>query len=171
VAAAVAALAVILAIWIVRVGVHVAGGNAGSSANAFADSSRALGIAALVLAAAALPVGLLVGRRLVRGARARWLRAFHRSLALWCLTAIALHVLTLAGATTLGPSVVRLLVPFVWPYRTLATGLGVLAAWATAALGMSYYLRRVIGPRRWRIAHRFIVLGLLLGVLHTIGGG
>jgi DMSO/TMAO reductase YedYZ heme-binding membrane subunit len=37
-------------------------------------------------------------------------------------------------------------------------------------LGLAYYGRRRIGARRWRIAHRFVVVGRLLGVLHTIGG-
>lgn len=166
-----AALAVLLVLWIVRVGIPVAGGGAGPASNVFADSSRALGIAALVLAAAALPLGLVVGRRIVRGRRAGWLRAFHRALALWCLAAIGLHVVALAGATTLDPSVARLLVPFVWPYHTVATGLGVLGTWAIVALGPSWYLRRRIGERRWRIAHRLVAVGVVLGVLHTIGGG
>lgn len=170
-AAAAAALAVMLVLWIVRVGRRVASADAGPGANVFADSSRALGIAALVLAVALLPVGLIVGRRLVHGARARWLRAFHRALALWCLAAIGLHVVLLAGATTLGPSFARLFVPFAWRYRPLATGVGVLGAWVIVALGPSWYLRGWIGNRRWRIAHRFVVVGVVLGVLHTIGGG
>lgn len=165
--AALAALAVILVLWIVRVGIPLAGGSAGPPSSVFADSSRALGIAALVLAAAALPLGLAFGRRIVSGRRAGWLRAFHRALALWCLGAIVLHVLALAGATSLA----GLLVPFAWHYRTVATGLGVVGAWVIVALGPSWYLRRRIGDRRWRIAHRLIAAGVVLGILHTIGGG
>lgn len=170
-AAALAGLAVILVLWVARVGIPVVGGRAGSASNAFADSSRALGIAALVLAVAALPIGLIVGRRMVHGWRAGWLRDFHRALALWSLAAIVLHVLLLSGATTLAPSLARLLVPFVWPYRATATGLGVLGAWIIVALGPSWYQRRRIGAGRWRIAHRFVAVGIALGVLHTIGGG
>jgi hypothetical protein len=65
--AALASIAVIVALWVVRVGIHLPGGHAGSTSRVFADSSRALGIAALVLAGAALPVGLTVGRRMIRG--------------------------------------------------------------------------------------------------------
>jgi predicted ferric reductase len=169
---ALGSVAVMAGLWIVRVGIHLPGGyDGGSASSVFADSSRALGIAALVLACVALPVGLTVGRRLVRGGRGTQARSLHRALALWALAAIGLHVLALTGATALGPSVVGLLVPFAWHYRTLATGLGVLGAWVTAALGLSYYLRRHIGARRWRIAHRFVAVGLVLGILHTIGGG
>ncbi len=169
--AALAALAVIIVVWIVRVGIHVAGGDAGPASSVFADSSRALGIAALVLAGATLPIGLIVGRRIVLGCRAGWLRDVHRALSLWCLAAIGLHVLALAGATKLGPSVARLLVPFVWHYRTTPTALGVLGAWVIVVLGPSWYLRRRIGERRWRIAHRCVAVGVVLGILHTVGGG
>jgi hypothetical protein len=34
-----------------------------------------------------------------------------------------------------------------------------------------HYLRGRIGERRWRVAHRFIALGLLLGIPHTVGAG
>jgi methionine sulfoxide reductase heme-binding subunit len=169
--AALASVAVIVGLWVVRVGIHLPGGYDGSTSSVFADSSRALGIAALVLAGAALPIGLAVGRRMVHGGRAAQVRALHRALALWALAAIGLHVLALVGATALGPSVVRLLVPFAWPYRTVATGLGVLAAWVIVALGLSYYQRRRIGARRWRIAHRFVVVGLALAIALTVGGG
>jgi sulfoxide reductase heme-binding subunit YedZ len=164
-------MAVIVAVWTVRVGIHLPGRHGGASATVFADSSRALGIAALMIACAALPIGLIVGRRLTPARGRAEIRDLHRTVALWVLAAIALHLLALIGARTLHPSVIRLAVPFAWPYRTVATGLGVLGTWVIAALGPSYYLRRRIGERRWRIAHRFIGLGLLLGILHTIGGG
>ncbi len=32
-------------------------------------------------------------------------------------------------------------------------------------------LRREIGESRWRIAHRLIAVGLVLGILHTVGRG
>jgi sulfoxide reductase heme-binding subunit YedZ len=169
--AAVAALVVILGLWLLRVGIHLHESPPAPASSLFADSSRAFGIAALVIGVGVLPVGLLVGRRVVRGHRAARLRTLHRSLALWCLGALALHVTALAGATALHPSIVRLVVPFAWRYHALATALGVLGAWVVAVLGLSYYQRRRIGVGRWRVAHRLIVLGLVLGVVHTIGGG
>jgi len=126
--------------------------------------------AAIVLAGAALPVGVAVGRYLV-DRHAREARALHRALALWALVATGLHMVTLLGATELEPSVPRLLVPFAWPHKTVMTGLGVLATWVIAVLGLSYYQRHRIGQGRWRVAHRFIVVGLTLATIHVIGGG
>jgi sulfoxide reductase heme-binding subunit YedZ len=172
VVAAVLAAALLAGVWVVRVGIHLPGGHAGSSAAVLSQSSRALGITALVLACATLPLGLVVGRRLFfTGARRVELRAAHRVVALGALAATALHLATLFAASSLAPSVADLFVPFVWRYRTIGTALGVLAMWVLVALGLSYYARRRVGAARWRVAHRFIAIGLALALVHTIAGG
>jgi DMSO/TMAO reductase YedYZ heme-binding membrane subunit len=40
-----------------------------------------------------------------------------------------------------------------------------------AALGLSFYVRRRIGPRLWRKAHRATIVVYLLAVVHTLGAG
>jgi predicted ferric reductase len=87
------------------------------------------------------------------------------------LVVIALHVVTLLGATALAPSFERLLVPWVWPYRRTVTALGVLSVYVLALLGPTYYARRTLGWQRWRIAHRFIAAGVALAILHVELGG
>ena len=139
--------------------------------NTWTAVSRSLGLAALLLAAATLPVGLAFGRRLVAADRRGEIRAVHMTLSLSALTVTALHVATLMGATQLAPDVGRLLVPTVWPYRKTATALGVISVYVLVLLGPTYYTRRALGPRRWRIAHRFIAVGLVLAILHVVGGG
>ena len=56
-------------------------------------------------------------------------------------------------------------------YRPLYTGLGMVAAYLAALLGLSFYVRRRIGTRLWRKLHRATVLVWVLGVVHTIGAG
>ena len=56
-------------------------------------------------------------------------------------------------------------------YRPLFTGLGILAGYLAAALGLSFYVRRRIGARRWRSLHRLTILVYVLGVVHTLGAG
>jgi methionine sulfoxide reductase heme-binding subunit len=139
--------------------------------NTWTAVSRSLGLAALILVAVTLPVGLLFGRRLVSLNRRAEVRAMHMTLSLSALAVIALHVLTLLGASALGPRIDRLLIPWLWPYHRTATALGVLSIYVLALLGPTYYARRTLGLQRWRIAHRFIAAGLALAVLHVIGGG
>jgi methionine sulfoxide reductase heme-binding subunit len=166
-AGAVAALA--LAVWAVRVGPHV---TSSTSGRVFTDTSRSLGIAALVVLCGALPLGLVVGRPWLRIPRVtRQVRAFHQALGLSGLALLVAHVVALLGAGSLRPTVVRLVVPFAWHYRSLTTTLGVVGAWMVLVLGPSYFARRRLGVRRWRVVHPFITVGLLLGILHTVGGG
>ena len=56
-------------------------------------------------------------------------------------------------------------------YRPEFTGLGILAGWTIAILGPSFYLRRRIGPRRWRQIHRWTIAGWALAVVHALGAG
>ena len=56
-------------------------------------------------------------------------------------------------------------------YRPLFSGLGVVAAYLAALLGLSFYARRRIGARLWRRAHRATVLVYVLGVVHAVGAG
>ncbi len=127
--------------------------------------SRSLGLAALVFVAPTLPAGLLFGRQLVAADRRREVRALHMTLSLSALTVTALHSVTLLGATALGPDVARLLVSTLWPYQHTVTALGVMSVYVLVLLGPTYYARRTLGLRRWRIAHRFIAVGLALAIL------
>jgi hypothetical protein len=79
--------------------------------NTWTAVSRSLGIAALPILAATLPVGLLFGRRLVARNRRADVRIVHMTLSLSGLAVAVLHVVTLPGATRLAPDVARLLVP------------------------------------------------------------
>jgi sulfoxide reductase heme-binding subunit YedZ len=56
-------------------------------------------------------------------------------------------------------------------YRPLATGVGILAGYLAAALGLSYYVRRRIGPRLWRKLHRLTVVVYVMGVAHALTAG
>jgi predicted ferric reductase len=139
--------------------------------NTWTAVSRSLGLAALILVAGTLAIGLLFGRHLVSANRRAAIRAMHMTISLSALTVIALHILTLLGASALGARLDRLLIPWLWPYRRTATALGVLSIYVLALLGPTYYARRAIGMQRWRVAHRFIASGLALAILHVVGGG
>ena len=56
-------------------------------------------------------------------------------------------------------------------YRPVATGLGVVAAYAAALLGLSFYVRTRIGPRLWRRLHRLTIVVYALAVLHALLAG
>ena len=61
--------------------------------------------------------------------------------------------------------------PFTGGYRLVCTGIWIIAGWALAVLGLSYYARRWVGQSCWRSLHRFTALFWVLGIIHSIGSG
>jgi sulfoxide reductase heme-binding subunit YedZ len=78
---------------------------------------------------------------------------------------------TLLGDSWLNPGPGGIALPFTMAYRPLWTGSGIIAGWLAALLGLTFYLRRWIGARLWRRAHRLTVVGFGLAIAHTIGAG
>jgi sulfoxide reductase heme-binding subunit YedZ len=141
-----------------------------TSPHLFWLASRAAGIAALVLSSVSVSVGLLMGGRLMK-ARGPDLRSTHEALSLATIAALLVHGLTLIGDSYLHPTLADVALPFVGGYKSLWTTAGILAFWAMAILGLSYYARSKIGVQRWRRLHRFTALAWLLGLVHSLGEG
>jgi sulfoxide reductase heme-binding subunit YedZ len=133
-------------------------------------TSRAAGGAALILASAAVAVGLMMGSRR-QSSNKRDLRAVHEALSLTTLAMVVLHGVSLLGDSYLNPGITGIAIPFVGFYRPLWTGLGIIAGYGLAALGLSYYLRDRIGAPRWRRLHRLTAAFWVMAIIHTIGAG
>jgi sulfoxide reductase heme-binding subunit YedZ len=133
-------------------------------------TSRAAGGAALLLSGAAVAVGLMMSAKRANSNK-RDLRAIHEALSLTTLAMVALHGLALLGDSYLNPGLTGITIPFVAFYRPVWTGLGIVAGYGLAALGLTYYARDRIGAARWRKLHRFTALFWVLAIVHTIGAG
>ena len=135
-------------------------------------ASRASGLVAFALITVSVGIGLaMAGKVMRRPGLAKKLVRIHEHTALAGLIAIGVHVATLLGDSWLNPGVAGVTVPFAMGYKTVFTGLGVIAAYLAAALGLSYYVRKRIGPRLWRKAHRATVVVYVLGLVHALGAG
>jgi sulfoxide reductase heme-binding subunit YedZ len=135
-------------------------------------ASRASGLVALVLVTTSVGIGLtMAGKVMRRPGLSRKLMAIHEHTAVAGIVAIAVHGITLLGDPWLNPGVGGIAVPFAMGFRPLFTGLGIVAGYLAALLGLSYYFRRRIGARLWRKAHRATVVVYLLGLVHAFGAG
>jgi sulfoxide reductase heme-binding subunit YedZ len=135
-------------------------------------ASRASGLVALVLVTVSVAIGLAMAGKVLRvPGLSRKLMAIHEQTALAGLIAIAVHAITLIGDPFLDPGVAGVAVPFVLGFETVFTGLGVIAAYLAALLGLSFYFRRRIGAKLWRKAHRATVLVWALALVHALGAG
>jgi methionine sulfoxide reductase heme-binding subunit len=133
-------------------------------------TSRAAGGAALILASASVGAGLMMSARRPAASK-RDLRPIHEALSLTTLAMVALHGLALLGDSFMRPGLAGIAVPFVGAYRPLWTGIGIVAGYGLAALGLTYYLRDRIGAARWRRLHRLTAVFWIAAIVHTIGAG
>jgi methionine sulfoxide reductase heme-binding subunit len=133
-------------------------------------TSRAAGLAALLLSSAAVGVGVTMGGRLVKKGGPSF-RVTHEALSLATMVAIVVHGASLLGDNFMHPSVADVTVPFASGYKEPWMALGIVAGWSMIALGLSYYLRARIGVARWKVLHRFTALAWVLGLAHSLGEG
>jgi sulfoxide reductase heme-binding subunit YedZ len=132
--------------------------------------ARSAGLVAFSLAAASVIVGLSMSNSMQRRRYAAS-KDLHEQLALGAMVALAVHGLLLLADRWLRPGLLGVLVPFAAPYRPFWTGLGVIAAYLVAFLGLTYYARGLIGARRWRKLHRFTPVIYVLAAAHMLGAG
>ena len=134
--------------------------------------ARASGMLAYLLAAASVLFGMAIttqsGSKLLGKAN---VADTHRALSLLSIVAIGAHTLFLAldSYAKFGPA--DLFVPFFTWYRTLWTGLGIIAAYLAIAVYASFYLRSLIGYKAWRAFHYASFGVFVLGTFHGLFAG
>jgi sulfoxide reductase heme-binding subunit YedZ len=135
-------------------------------------ASRALGIVAMAMLGISVALGLAMSGRLARrpGMPAK-VKHFHEASTLVTLGLIAGHAGLLMFDSYLRPGLAGITLPFAMSYRPLFTGIGIIAGWLAAILGLSFYARKWIGAKTWRKMHRFTIVVYLLALGHVVGSG
>jgi len=134
--------------------------------------TRAAGFVAYLLLFTSLVFGLLMTSDLT----GRWYRRFqaydvHRFLSILTLGFVVFHVLIVLPDRYIGFSIVELLVPLASPYRPEFMALGILALALLLLIIGSFYARRLVGYRTWRMLH-YITFALFISAMaHGIGAG
>ena len=134
--------------------------------------SRGSGLALLVAFSAVVVLG--VAARLGSAPR-RWTTLatgeLHRTLALFCVAFLGLHVLTaiLDRYVTIGWAAA--VVPFASRYRMLAIGLGALAVDSAGAVLITSLARQRLGYRAWRAVHWLAYLASQAAFAHAVTAG
>lgn len=134
--------------------------------------SRSSAIVAFALVTASVFLGLTMASKPVRRPGfAKTMRSLHEQTALAALVAIGIHVVAVFADPWLKPGVAGVAIPFVLSLNRFWNGIGVIAAYLAFLLGLSFYLRKHIGARLWRQAHRATIVVYLLGLFHALGAG
>ncbi|MFY9614476.1 MAG: iron reductase [Candidatus Dormiibacterota bacterium] len=134
--------------------------------------ARASGFVSLLLLAATVALGLVLAMRWRSTLFPSFLsEGLHRYLTTVVYVFLAIHVLTLWLDPFAKFSLADVLVPFVSSYRTFWMGLGICAMEVSLALGLSIYIRPLIGYRAWRGLHYGTYATFPVALLHGLFTG
>jgi predicted ferric reductase len=134
--------------------------------------SRVSGLIAFTALTGSVMLGLLISSR----RSPRWLPKvglfeMHQFLAVLGLSLVGVHAAALLFDDAFHFAVTDLLLPFAAPYRPGWLAAGIVAAWLSAAIAASFWLKKWIGQRSWRLLHSGSFLAYVLALLHGIGAG
>jgi sulfoxide reductase heme-binding subunit YedZ len=116
--------------------------------------------------------GLLLSTRLLDAIAHRPISfALHQDLAAFGLGLAGIHGALLGLDRTIHFSLLDLAVPFASPYQPIWVGVGQLAFYLTLAVVLSFYARRRIGQRRWRLLHYATFLVFAGATVHGVAAG
>lgn len=145
----------------------------GAAPKVFWHLARAAAFVSMGLLWASMMVGVGISNKAARlwpGAPAAF--ALHEYLSLLGLAFAGFHGLILLGDRYSNFSLLQLLVPFATlGYRPLWVGLGQLGFYAWAILVGSFYVRRHIGQKTWRLLHYISFLAYLSALVHALASG
>lgn len=133
---------------------------------------RGSGIAAFAALSAATIWGLLVSSKLLgKLVKAKPLTWFHESLGIAALLATVVHVVVLSIHDYLEFTWAEILVPGLSDWRRGAITFGVVSGYGLVIVVGSFYVKKHIGQKTWRLVH-FTSLGVFLAALiHGVAAG
>ncbi len=95
----------------------------------------------------------------------------HEFLSLLAIGFVVLHVVVLLGDRYLPFSLAEILIPFVAPYRPLWVGVGIIAFYLTLLVSVTFYIRRWIGIKTFRVIHVASFFSFFGAALHGLLSG
>jgi predicted ferric reductase len=96
---------------------------------------------------------------------------FHEYLSLLAIGFVILHVSVLLFDQFLPFTLAQIFIPFLSTYRPLWVGLGVIGAYLSLLVTITFYLRKRIGQKKFKAIHTLSIAGYLGVVLHAFFAG
>ena len=134
--------------------------------------SRAAGLTSFAVLSASVILGLLLSTK----NNPKWLKKplvfeMHQFLSVLALVLVAVHVAALVFDPQGTFTPLELLVPFAGAYQRFWVGAGIIAMWLIAAITVSFWMKKRIGHRAWRMLHMGSFAGYLMALGHGIAAG
>ncbi|NTU85879.1 MAG: hypothetical protein HGA45_42205 [Chloroflexales bacterium] len=145
----------------------------GAEPKAYWYLSRSSAMVAYILTWLAMLLGLLITSRAARlwpGGPVAF--DLHQHASLLSLAFGLFHALILLGDQYIKASLAQILVPFAYGgYEPLWVGLGQLTLYMLAIVGLSFYVKPLLGRRAWRLIHFLSFALFALALAHGIVSG
>lgn len=134
--------------------------------------SRGSGLVLLVVLTAVFVLGIVARANWApRGTQRFVLQGLHRTLSLFAVALLSLHVVTAILDPYVSIGWLATVVPFLSPYKTVWIGLGTLAIDLGGAVLATSLLRRHLGFRSWKAVHWLAYLAWPAAFLHSLKAG
>ena len=135
-------------------------------------TARALGFLAYLAVAGSVLYGLLLSTKILDAIAHRPVSfALHKDLALVGFGLAICHATVLLADQSYAFTPRAILVPFASPYAALWVGIGQLTLYGLAVVTASFYVRRQIGQRAWRLLHYLTFLVFVGAIGHGVMAG
>ncbi len=158
----------ILPIWLPQMSASLFG----ADPKAYWYLSRGSAFVALSLLWLSMVLGLLVTNKMARlwpGIPASF--AIHEYVSLLGLGFAIFHAIILMGDKYINFDLVQIFMPFASSYEPFWVGVGQLGFYSMFLLSLSFYVRRMIGQKTWRLIHYASFLTYLMALLHGLTAG
>ncbi len=143
-----------------------------SSTQAMWYVTRAAGIISYLLLWLSTVWGLAVTNKILDPVLHRaFTYDFHQFLSLLAIGFVILHIVVLLADKYLPFSVAQILVPFAAPYRPVWVGLGTIGLYLTLLVSITFYIRKWIGQKTFRMIHLLSYLAFIGAALHGLFAG
>jgi len=134
--------------------------------------TRSAGILAYLLLWLSTAWGLLVPSKLLEPVlHGNFTYDFHQFISLLSLGFLGLHVFILTADRYLPFTLAQILIPFNAPYRPLWVGIGVIAFYLILLVTVTFYMRKRIGMKAFRLIHTLSLVAYLAALGHAFMSG
>jgi predicted ferric reductase len=145
----------------------------GDAPKAYWYLSRATAFVSLSLLWLSMALGLGITNKMARlwpGAPAAF--ALHEYVSLLGLAFAVFHAIVILGDHYINFTLLQLFIPFsTVDYRPFWVGVGQLGFYTWAIVALSFYVRRMIGQKSWRLLHYGSFAMYLMGISHGLFSG
>jgi predicted ferric reductase len=134
--------------------------------------TRASGLVAYLLLWFSMVLGLAVSSKYLDHLLDRvFTYDFHQFISLLSIAFILVHVIVLMVDRYLPYTIWQVIIPFISPYRPFWVGVGVLSFYLIILVTVTFYIKKKIGMKSFRVIHYLSLLAYLGATLHGIYSG